>query len=302
MLAFSVKDETESKNIKGETSSVRVRTMNDVDLERILELRTTVQWSADPGAFELLRGFKDARWAVAEARDGSLVGMVGAVPFGDIGMVCHLAVHQGYRRQGLGRKLTSWAVFYLRSQGSKVIRLESTSDAEDLYRALGFEDISRRTLYTLEQPLATLRTVSGEYEIAPLTIGDLPELYGVDRWSFGADRSMLLLTVLRIRWGWGFVARDRGGRMVGYLVRNTTRIGPWMAAEPHVAEDLLAHALAVRQTDGPVQVMVPGDSPAHEVLKGYGFTGRLDRLRMELGEAPAVDGLKTYGMTPYLAT
>src|SRR3712207_3003027 len=56
-------------------SGVRIRRMGDLDLRRILELRSVVRWAADPDAFDLLRGMRDARWAVAEAPDGTLAGM-----------------------------------------------------------------------------------------------------------------------------------------------------------------------------------------------------------------------------------
>lgn len=60
--------------------------MSDPDLGRILELRKTVRWSADPRAFGLLREMREARWAIAE--DGaSVVGMVGAVPLGEVGIL-----------------------------------------------------------------------------------------------------------------------------------------------------------------------------------------------------------------------
>ena len=38
------------------------------------------------------------------------------------------------------------------------------------------------------------------------------ELYGVDRWSYGADRSALILATLKLHPGWGLVARDPSGR------------------------------------------------------------------------------------------
>ena len=51
---------------------------------------------------------------------------------------------------------------------------------------------------------------------------------------------------------------------------------------------------------------VPGPpaSPAHALLKEFGFAGRADRLCMELGEpSPSrPPGLVHYGTTPYLAT
>jgi GNAT superfamily N-acetyltransferase len=246
-----------------------VRHMDDVDLGRILELRSVVRWSADPGAFDLLRGIRDARWAVAEASDGALAGMVGAVPLGRIGILCHLAVHDGYRKMGLGARLSSWAVLYLRSRGAKLVRLYSTRQAEGLYLSLGFRPIAPRTVYRLEE--------------APCKAREEADGHWVETLSFG--------------------------RMKGYLMRGSsahaTRIGPFVASSPSVARLLLACAL--RTGDGsPVEVTVPGstESPAHELLREFGFTGRQDRLQMELGEETSVrrSGLEHYGTTPYLAT
>src|SRR5918996_462548 len=194
--------------------------MDDADLERILELRSIVRWSADPRAFDLLRGVRDARWAVAEAPDGELAGMVGAVPLGDIGVLCHLAVHDGYRGLGLGALLSSWAVAYLRSRGAKTIRLYSTWRAEGLYRSLGFEEVTPRTVYRLEEGPRRLRVpelVDG-HRVETLTFGDLPELYGVDHWSYGADRSALLFATLRLHPGRGL--GDRGYALPGHSPRS----------------------------------------------------------------------------------
>jgi GNAT superfamily N-acetyltransferase len=284
--------------------------MDDVDLGRILELRSVVRWSADPKAFELLRGMRDARWAVAEASDGSLAGMVGAVPLGRIGILCHLAVHDGYRKMGLGYTLSSWAVLYLRSQGAEVVRLYSTRQAEGLYLSLGFRPTAPRTVYRLEEVPQNVRAweeIDG-HRVETLSFGDLPELYGVDRWSYGGDRSALIFATLRLHPGGGLVARDSSGWIKGYLVRSSsargTRIGPFVASTPGVARLLLAHAL--HTGDGsPVEATVsgPADSSAHNLLREFGFGGRKDRLRMELGEASGVRpaGLDQYGTTPYLA-
>ena len=290
-------------------SGVRVRQMSDADLERILELRSVVRWSADPRAFDLLRGVRGARWSVAEAADGVLAGMVGAVPLGDIGILCHLAVHDEFRSLGLGAVLSSWAVTYLKSRGAKTVRLYSTRRAEGLYRSLGFEEVTPRTVYRLEEGQRRLRVPGqvGGHRVETLTFGDLMELYGVDLWSYGADRSALLFATLRLHPGRGLVARDSSGRIKGYLIRSalghTTRIGPFLASTPDVARLLLTHALSATR-GAPVQVTVPGQAecPAHYLLREFGFEGREDRLRMELGETTSRVGLVHYGTTPYLAT
>jgi ribosomal protein S18 acetylase RimI-like enzyme len=293
-------------------SDVRVRQMDDADLERILELRNIVRWSADPRAFDLLRGLRDARWAVAEAPGGDLAGMVGAVPLGDIGILCHLAVHDGYRGLGLGVLLSSWAVAYLRSRGAKMVRLYSTPRAEGLYRSLGFEEVTPRTVYRLEEGPSWRPRVPervDRHRVETLTFGDLPELYGVDHWSYGADRSALLFATLRLHPGRGLIARDSTGRIEGYLIRSArgraTRIGPFLASTPEVARLLLARALST--TGGTsVQATVPGPAEcgAHSLLQEFGFQGTEDRMRMELSEKTATcrAGLVHYGTTPYLAT
>lgn len=287
-----------------------VRQMSEVDLERILDLRTVVRWSADPEAFGLLRGMRDARWAIAEAGEGCLVGMVGAVPLGPVGVLCHLAVHDAYRRAGLGARLTRWAVAYLRSRGAGLVRLDSTAEAEGLYRSVGFEPILRRTVYRLDDARARVRAGARGYEVSTLTMGDLPEVYGLDRWSFGGDRSAIMLAAIRLHPGRGLVARDGSGRIKGYLVRSVsggeTRLGPFLAEDDGAAGTLLGAALrAIGEAGGgPVEITstAPPGAPEHDLLQGFGFVGAPDRLRMELGDPPRGRGLAQYGTTPYLAT
>jgi GNAT superfamily N-acetyltransferase len=292
-------------------SGIRIRPMGDLDLSRVLELRSIVRWAADPDAFALLRGMRDARWAVAEAPDGALAGMVGAVPLGRIGILCHLAVRDDYRKIGLGARLSSWALLYLRSRGARVIRLHSTRQAEGLYLSLGFRPGAARTVYRLEKAPKTTRLRDGAdgHRVETLLLGDLPELCGVDHWSYGADRSALILAILRLHPGGGLVVRDSSGCIKGYLVRSTSeltiRIGPFVASTSGVARLLLARALGA--TGGsPVEVTVPGpaESEVHDLLLEFGFEGSKDRLQMELGEESCAhpEGLVHYGTTPYLAT
>jgi ribosomal protein S18 acetylase RimI-like enzyme len=299
------------RNSTGTRQDFRVRPMNDADLHRVLELRSVVRWSADPRAFDLLRGVRGASWAVAEAPDGSLTGMVGAVPLGGIGIICHLAVHDEHRGSGLGALLSHWAVAYLKSRGARTIRLYSTQQAEGLYRSLGFREVAPRTVYWLEEEPGQVGAPgrTNGHEVKTLTFGDLPELYGVDYWSCGAERSALILATLKLHPGQGLVARDAAGRIKGYLIRSSmgraVRIGPFLASTPDTARLLLAGAL--REAGGaPVRITAPGpvDHHSHTLFRGFGFQGTQDRMRMELGEteAPPRDGLVHYGTTAYLAT
>jgi hypothetical protein len=191
-----------------------------------------------------------------------------------------------------------WAVAYLRSRGAKTLRLYSTRLAKGLYRSLGFEEVTPRTVYRLEEGPWRLRIpdqVDG-HRVETLTFGDLPELYGVDRWSYGADRSALLFATLRLHPGRGLVIRDSTGRIKGYLIRSArgraTRIGPFLASTPDVARLLLARALSgdrryARPGHGPRSGQVPRALP-------------LARVRLRGHRGPDADGAgREEGRLPY---
>ena len=298
---------------RGEVSETRsgllVRRMEVSDIERVLELRSVVHWATDPRAFDLLRGVRDARWFVAEAPDGGLAGMVGAVPLGAVGILCHLAVHHEHRGLGLGGELSAWAVAYLKGRGTETIRLYSTGPAEGLYRSLGFREMGRRTVYRLEGPGrgAGPRRVDVR-RVDTLRFGDLPELYGVDLWGHGADRSPLIFSALGLRSGRGFVGRDVAGRIEGYLILDASddpvRLGPFSAKSAEAARRLLLRALEA-VGDAPIRAIATGPDgcPSHDLFREFGFVGRKDRLRMERGEEVAdPGGLLQYATTPFMAT
>lgn len=312
MFAFTTGDGSGASSAAHGTEDlffgVRIRRMSDGDLSRVMKLRSVVGWAAQPEAFGLLRGMKGARWAVAEEAGGDICGMVGAVSlFGGVGVLCHLAVHDEYRERGIGTRLAAWAVTYLKSRGSETVRLYTTPRAERLYRSLGFEPGAFRTVYRLERPEARPGEESGEYGVETLSFGELPELYGLDWWTYGADRSPLILATLRLHPGRGLVARDASGRMKGYLIRSSsrgaTRIGPFVAADTGAARSLLARAIRTNGKE-PIRLISPGGAPARDLLREFGFSGREDRLRMDLGEARSPDprGPEQYATTAYLAT
>lgn len=304
MLAFN------RREVSGARPNLRVRRMEVSDVERVLELRSVVRWATDPRAFDLLRGVRDARWFVAESPDGGLAGMVGAVPLGAVGILCHLAVHHEYRGLGLGRELSAWAVAYLKGRGTKTVRLYATGPAEGIYKSLGFREMGRRTAYRLDGPVrkTALETAGSRRRVDTLRFGDLPELYGMDLWGHGADRSPLIFSALGLRSGRGFVTRDAAGRIEGYLILDASdhpvRIGPFSAKTTGAARHLLLRALEAAG-NGPVRVIAtgPDDCPSHDLFRSFGFVGREDRLRMELGEeAAGPGGLVQYGTTPFMAT
>ncbi len=282
--------------------------MEGFDLGRVRGLRSVFGWPAQPASFDLLLGVRGVCWSIAEIPGGNLAGMVGAVPLGQVGILCHLAVHEDYRGGGVGTGLTRWAVAYLRSRGVRTIRLYSTSQAESLYRSVGFEPVTPRVVYRSEDVVQDRWPPAMGYRVENLVAADLAEVCGVDYWSCGFERSDLIREILKLHPDGGLVARDPSERVKGYLIKGftpgLTRIGPFMASTPEAARLLLSKAL--ENGDGsPVEATVAGPpkDAAHGLFEEFGFSGRGDRLRMELGEPLGQNqGLKNYGTTPYLAT
>ena len=69
--------------------------------------------------------------------------------------------------------------------------------------------MGRRVLYHREAKPGVCQRIDGKYRVAPLKAGDLPEVYGLDRLSFGGDRSALIEALLRRQGGsWPVMLRD----------------------------------------------------------------------------------------------
>lgn len=295
-------------------AGTRLRPMLRADREHITELKDISCRSSDPRGFGLLHSVRGARWAVAETPKGRLVGMVGAIPLGETGVLCHLAVLPEHRGRGLGTALSFWAVSYLKNWGAETVRLYSTARTEGLYLSLGFEPVARRSVFRLDPASrALVRGREGEraadgHRVSWLSLGDLPELCGLDRRSRGADRAALILSTLKTYPGPCLVARDGFDRINGYLLSsvadNAARVGPFAAATPAVASALLSRSFPAMAPTSPIEVVVPDptNGPARNVLQEFGFRERKDRLLMELGDPSTSEGIDQYGTTPYLAT
>jgi ribosomal protein S18 acetylase RimI-like enzyme len=85
---------------------------------------------------------------VAEV-DGEIVGYVSSWNDREtgIGHIPNIAVANGYRGQGIGRRLLEHVIQVLSRQGMSHVRIETLADnsvGEHLYLSLGFEEITRQ--------------------------------------------------------------------------------------------------------------------------------------------------------------
>jgi len=87
-------------------------------------------------------------WVVEE--NGTIRATVAVMLHEDAGELKSLYVHPSLRRQGWGRRLTTLAIAYARSEGKRKMVLWSDTrfeDAHRLYRDMGFREMGVRELH-----------------------------------------------------------------------------------------------------------------------------------------------------------
>jgi GNAT superfamily N-acetyltransferase len=88
------------------------------------------------------RAFDAAVWVVAKDDKDQIIGLASSVRDGATPYIQAVWVRPGFRRHGVGRRLTEWLVEHERSQGCDEIRLwviKGNDDARRVYEALGFK-------------------------------------------------------------------------------------------------------------------------------------------------------------------
>jgi GNAT superfamily N-acetyltransferase len=159
--------------------------------------------------------------------------------------------------------LLEWAA----GRGATTVLLDATPAGVPLYTRLGFVTDDHARAYTYHHPLspqpAALANPTVD-AVEPLRPADVAEIVAFDAERFGASRRAILVQYAEECAGRAFVARDRQGRVTGYLMAQAHRLGPWLADTAHAAEPLLYRALPLYSTD--VQVLVPECNQAAKTL------------------------------------
>ena len=127
-----------------------IRTARIEDLDHIVAIEGVsfpTPWSERLLASEIKR--RDCIVLAAES-EGQLVGYVGMWYFAGQGHISTVAVHPGWRGQGVGEMLVLIVLLAAGERGAEFVELEyrvSNLPAESLYRKLGFETVGRRAQY-----------------------------------------------------------------------------------------------------------------------------------------------------------
>ncbi|MCD6280683.1 MAG: ribosomal protein S18-alanine N-acetyltransferase [Deltaproteobacteria bacterium] len=118
-----------------------VRLSDFSDMMEIERLSFPEPWDIDT----FLATYTDPRCKVLSARvDDAVVGYCLATDMRDILHVLNLAVHPGFRRRGIAKKLVGEMVSYARSTAKKAVLLEvrvNNLAARSLYTSMGFRHV-----------------------------------------------------------------------------------------------------------------------------------------------------------------
>ena len=125
--------------------------MTLADLPAVLELDKlsfTLPWPERSFRFELTENSASRCWVVE--LDGKIVGMLVAWMLVDEAHIATIATHPDYRRQGVARKLLTYALRYMSKEGAVTSFLEvreSNAAAQEMYGKFGYEAVGRRKRY-----------------------------------------------------------------------------------------------------------------------------------------------------------
>lgn len=129
--------------------SIRRMTLDDIPAVLELDkLSFTLPWPERSFRFELIENPASRCWVFDV--DGKIAGMIVAWLLVDEAHIATIATHPEYRRQGIARKLLTYALRYMSKEGAVTSFLEvreSNTAARDMYHQFGYEVVGRRKRY-----------------------------------------------------------------------------------------------------------------------------------------------------------
>jgi len=112
------------------------------------KLSFTLPWPERSFRFEITENPASRCWVIED--DKKIVGMIVAWMLVDEAHVATIATHPDHRRQGIARKLLTYALRYMSKEGAVTSFLEvreSNHAAQEMYRKFGYEAVGRRKRY-----------------------------------------------------------------------------------------------------------------------------------------------------------
>jgi GNAT superfamily N-acetyltransferase len=264
------------------SDGVTIRLLEERDLGAALTLTEQARWNQTENDWKRLLRL-EPRGCFAACQDGRLVGTASTTTYGSglawIGMVL---VEQDLRRRGIASRLMISVLDMLEERGVATVKLDATPEGRPVYEKLGF--VSESTIerwHGIGRPRSNGGCAKREDDFGL-------EAFSLDRTAFGADREMLVRSLIADSYSAPLVLRDGVGKLRGYALsrRGTTAayIGPIVTEDYGSAAALVDDKL--RQMDGN-RVYIDLNARFRmgaKILADRGLTKQRDLIRMRLGQ------------------
>ncbi len=220
--------------------------MQSKDIPFAVRLTDQEEWGITPNAYRRLRRLNPRGCFIAY--DGiTRTGLTTTTVYGkELAWIGNVIVDEGHRGKHIGQSLVEHAVSFLQKSGVRHIALYCFSEHERFYENLGF--VKDSSFLRLRRSAARAKHPKNppQFLRPPL----LTKVMAADRKAFGADRSKLILDVLREKAGW-YIGSGRDASSASYLMSreypDDCEIGPWICTNPLRDEpgEMLSRALAI---------------------------------------------------------
>jgi len=261
---------------------IRLRRMTGDDVPLGMRLKDQAGWNQTEADWRRFLDLEPEGCFVAEL-GGRPVGTTTTCVFDAVGWIAMVLVDEPARHQGIGTRLVSHALEYLKCRGVRTVRLDATPLGRPVYERLGFA-----AEYGLARWQGTAAGAAGDQPVVDASPDRLDALAELDRHATATDRRRFLARLLEARPDDARLVLA-GEALLGYLMLRggslATQVGPAVAVCPEAGRALADWALG-RCAGGPVFLDVPCDNaPATRWAASRGLTIQRRFTRMGRGRA-----------------
>jgi ribosomal protein S18 acetylase RimI-like enzyme len=276
---------------------ISIRAATQADLETLAHITKTSYNAAAldlTGLAQRLRIQPDG-FFLAHLNDKP-VGMVSVFDYKTFVSIGTLGVLSEARGQGVARQLMERAEAWANARNISSLMLDATPEGANLYEKMNYVDVD--TNYRMTANLSG-PTYKRHKTIHLATPEDLDALLEFDTPIFGAHRKKVLEVFLQDFPERTLLSKNRQGNITGFLLAQSSTLGPWLTTSPQSAERLLNAALALPFEKPPRALLPAANKEGLELLLQHGFTVLQTLRHMVKGEIPKQQRHLIYGQASY---
>ena len=245
------------------------------DIDAMMRLKQAASWNQTEA--DLRRNLTlEPEGCFAVDCEGQLASTATVISYGhELAWLGMVLTDPKFRGRGFARQLFTHTLEYLDSRGVIRSKLDATSMGEPLYRSFGFEaECVIERWVRVAQP--NCRGSAGTSPIADVSL---------DRKVFAADRSALLTSLASE----GCIDLGQGQYAMGRPGSNAAYFGPMVATGKYSARRGLEWLLQNYGRSTAYWDLFPGNAPAVELAREYGFEPARQLVRMRRGAPDSSD-------------